>query len=68
MTYMENVGKTPGKVYQFLRANGKVSLSALEKGVDAPRAMVYMAVGWLAKEGKVWMEQEDRAVRVWLTE
>ena len=68
MTYMENVGKTPGKVYQFLRANGKVSLSALEKGVDAPRAMVYMAVGWLAKEGKVWMEQEERAVRVWLTE
>jgi len=68
MTYMENVGKTPGKVYQFLRANGRVSLSALEKGVDAPRAMVYMAVGWLAKEGKVWMEQEERAVRVWLTE
>ena len=68
MTYMESLGKTPGKVWQFLHANGKVSLSALEKGVDAPRAMVYMAVGWLAKEGKVWMEQEERAVRVWLTE
>jgi hypothetical protein len=68
MTYMESLSKTPGKVWQFLRTNGKVSLSALEKGVDAPRAMVYMAVGWLAKEGKVWMEQEERAVRVWLTE
>ncbi len=68
MTYMENLGKTPGKVWEFLHDNGKVSLSALEKGVDAPRAMVYMAVGWLAKEGKVWMEQEERAVRVWLTE
>jgi len=68
MTYMEDLGETPGKVWEFLRAHGKVSLSALEKGVDAPRAMVYMAIGWLAKEGKVQMEHEERAVRVWLTE
>jgi hypothetical protein len=68
MTYMESLAETPGKVWSFLRANGKVSLSALEKGVDAPRAMVFMAVGWLAKEGKVRLEQEERAVRVWLTE
>ncbi|HUK13785.1 MAG TPA: winged helix-turn-helix domain-containing protein [Thermoanaerobaculaceae bacterium] len=68
MTYMDNLAQAPGKVWHFLRANGKVSLTALEKGVDAPRAMVYMAVGWLAKEGKVEMVQEERAVRIWLRE
>ncbi len=68
MTYMESLGRTPGLVWRFLRDNGKVSLSAIEKGVDAPRPMVLMAVGWLVKEGKVWIEQEERAARIWLTE
>ncbi len=67
MTYADTIGETAGKIWGFLVHRGKVSLSALEKGVDAPRNLVYMAVGWLAREGKVSVEREDRTIQIWLT-
>jgi len=51
-------------VWGVLAASGPVSLSAIEKGVDAPRSLVYMALGWLAREGKVAIEREERSIRI----
>ncbi len=67
MTYVEEIGATSGKVWGFLAASGPVSLSALENGVDAPRSLVYMALGWLAREGKVAIERRERTIQVRLT-
>jgi hypothetical protein len=67
MMYIDEVGATAGKIWGFLVEHGKVSLSALEKGVEAPRTQVYMAIGWLAREGKVTIEREERSVQIWLT-
>ena len=50
---IRTIGETAGLVWNFLRSNGESSLSALEKGVKAPRSTVSMAVGWLAREGKI---------------
>jgi hypothetical protein len=61
---LEAIGETAGLVWQFLRSNGESSLSALEKGVKAPRSTVSMAVGWLAREGKIQMKDEKRALRI----
>ena len=61
---VKSIGETAGLVWQFLRSNGESSLSALEKGVKAPRSTVSMAVGWLAREGKIEMKDEKRAVRI----
>ena len=66
MTYEENIGKTAGKVWAFLRDHGKTSLSGVEKSVDAPRGVVVMAIGWLAREGKLEFGQENRSTQVWL--
>jgi Winged helix-turn-helix domain (DUF2582) len=63
---VETIGETAGLVWQFLRSNGESSLSALEKGVKAPRSTVSMAVGWLAREGKIQMKDEKRTVRICL--
>jgi hypothetical protein len=40
----------------------------LERGVKAPKPMVSMAVGWLAREGKIKVKDEKRAVRISLRE
>ncbi len=64
MKYVEEIGATAGKVWGFLTASGTVSLSAVEKGVDAPRAQVYMALGWLAREGKVAIDRDERSLRI----
>jgi len=62
------IGETSGKVWQYLRKNGASTLTALEKGIKAPASAVYMALGWLAREGKVAIEQEKRSVKISLTE
>ncbi len=66
MTYEESIGKTAGQVWEYLKDEGKTSLSGVEKGVGAPRAVVMMAIGWLAREGKLEFGQENRSTQVWL--
>lgn len=64
MLEVKTIGETAGLVWNFLRSNGDASLTALEKGIEAPKTMVSMAVGWLAREGKIDLRDEKRAVRV----
>ena len=64
MWEIKRIGETAGLVWNFLQSNGESSLSAREKGVEAPRSMVSMAVGWLAREGKIEVKDEKRAVRI----
>jgi hypothetical protein len=66
MRYEESIGKTAGKVWTYLHDHGKASLSGIERSVGAPRGMVLMAVGWLAREGKLEFGQEKRTTQVWL--
>jgi len=68
MVEVNTIGETAGLVWSFLRSNGDTSLSALEKGIEAPKAVVSMAVGWLAREGKIELKDEKRAVRISLRE
>jgi hypothetical protein len=65
---IKTIGETAGLVWNFLRSNGDTSLTALEKGIEAPKTIVSMAVGWLAREGKIDLRDDRRAVRVSLRE
>jgi Winged helix-turn-helix domain (DUF2582) len=64
MSYVDEIGSTAGTVWGFLVRSGPASLSAVEKGVDAPRQLVAMAIGWLAREGKVAVDREQRSIRI----
>jgi hypothetical protein len=68
MWQRQTIGETAGDVWQFLQSNGRSRLSAVERGIEAPKALVDMAVGWLACERKLELSQEKRAIQVWLTE
>jgi hypothetical protein len=64
MATQDAIGATAGMVWRYLEANGRSSISAIEKGVDAPRALVCMALGWLAREGKLVLIEEERSTQV----
>jgi stage V sporulation protein SpoVS len=68
MVNTQMIGETAGAVWQYLKDHGKSTLKALGTGVDAPAEAVPMAVGWLAREGKVEVAQEKRSIYLWLTE
>lgn len=55
------IGEMAGVVWRTLNANGAMSLTKLVKSVGQPRDMVMQAVGWLAREDKVWIEDQGRS-------
>jgi Winged helix-turn-helix domain (DUF2582) len=58
---VESVGKVAGQVWQFLNANGPVTLSKLAREIEAPRDLVMQGVGWLAREGKIAFHEGPRS-------
>ena len=57
---VDQIGDTAGVVWHYLRDNGPSSITELTKEIDAPRDVVMQAVGWLAREDKIVVEEEAR--------
>jgi hypothetical protein len=57
---VDQIGETAGLVWRCLHDNESMSLAQLAKQVDAPRDSVMQAVGWLAREDKVEIEEMNR--------
>ncbi len=47
------IGIVAGDIWHYLDERQEVSLSELIRGIDKPREMVLMSLGWLAREGHV---------------
>ena len=58
---MEQIGETAGVIWHFLNENGPMPLTRLVKEVDAPRDLIMQALGWLAREEKIQIEEESRS-------
>ena len=59
------IGIVAGEVWHYLDEHGKAKLEVLMKGIEKPRNVILMSVGWLAREGHVVLEAhaEDYKVR-----
>ena len=57
---VNHVGETAGLVWNTLNDQGPLSLAKLTKRIDAPRDVVMMAVGWLAHEGKLDLQDGSK--------
>ncbi len=57
---LEQIGDTAGMVWHYLNENGARSLTQLAKDIDAPRDVIMQAVGWLAREGKLAIEESRK--------
>jgi hypothetical protein len=58
---VEQIGEAAGRVWRLLDSNGPQKLTTLVKEIDAPRDVVMQALGWLAREDKIAIEEESRA-------
>jgi hypothetical protein len=64
----QTIGETAGEVWQYLKEHGGTSLTTLVRAIGALSEAVLMAVGWLARAGKLELSQEKRSVHVRLVE
>ena len=56
-----HIGDTSGTVWKILVENEPLSMARLVKAVGEPRDTVMQALGWLAREDKIWIEEEGRS-------
>jgi hypothetical protein len=57
---VEQIGEVAGQVWQALDTEGPLSLAKLVKSVDQPRDLVMQAIGWLAREDKLEIDENSR--------
>ena len=68
ISVVAHIGDTAGMVWKVLAENGPLSMAKLVKAVGEPRDTVMQALGWLAREDKVWIDEEGRSRVVSLRE
>jgi hypothetical protein len=55
------IGETAGMIWHCLHEHGTLSQAKLVRSVDAPRDVVMQAIGWLAREDKITIEENGRS-------
>jgi len=54
----EEVGLLAGKIWNFLNAHGEVSVLVLKTKMGVPNSLLYLALGWLLREEKIYIKKE----------
>ncbi len=62
MDYVSVVGENAGKVWHVLDEQGPQNVTQLKKKVGGSNGAVEMALGWLAREGKIEFEQQKKSL------
>ncbi len=63
------VGTAAGEVWTYLKQRGgHARLAAVKREVALSEPLLYMAMGWLAREGKLETRQDARVAYVMLKE
>jgi hypothetical protein len=62
------IGEAAGVVWRYLEAHGTLTLAVLKRGAKLRDPVFLMAVGWLAREGKVRLERAGQSLHIELTE
>ncbi len=64
----DEIGKTAGQVWRFLKSNGPATAARIQKAIGADVPLTNQALGWLAREGKLTIERSKRTARYALCE
>ena len=57
---VDQIGDTAGTVWRILQERGPLTVAKLVKAVGEPRDAVMQALGWLAREEKICIEEDGR--------
>jgi len=58
------IGIVAGEIWHFLDEHGEVTLSRIFGGIDKPRDIILMSLGWLAREGHIVLNKQDGEYKV----
>jgi hypothetical protein len=58
---LERIGTAAGDIWHYLHDNGPQSITKLINALDAPRDTILQALGWLAREDKILIDDDSRS-------
>lgn len=58
------IGIVAGEIWHYLDEHGATSFSRVVSGIDRPKELALMSLGWLAREGHVIVQQDKKELRV----
>jgi hypothetical protein len=64
----EEIGGAAGIVWTFLDEHGETALNALKQGTRLSDQLLFMGLGWLAREGKLALVRQGRTLKISLRE
>lgn len=62
------IGNAAGVIWRFLDRHGETTLAELKQGTKLSDRLLLMGIGWLAKEEKLSLVKEGRALTIRLKE
>ena len=57
------IGITAGDIWHYLDKHETATLDQLVQGIKKPRELIFMSLGWLAREGHVQLGDEKSGYR-----
>ena len=61
---VSRVGKNAGSVWNYLHEHPGVPLKQISKELRLKDSLTFMAIGWLAREGKLAFEENGKTTKV----
>ena len=62
------IGNAAGMIWGYLDQHGATSLNKLKRGTKLTDQLVFMGLGWLAREVKLTFARDKRSLQVSLAE
>ncbi len=61
---INEIGESAGRVWQYLDEHSPATPREINKALKLDELLLYMAIGWLAREGKVVFNGEGKGTKV----
>jgi cytoskeletal protein RodZ len=60
----DDIGQVAGLIWQLLNENGEQSPASIKSSLGVSSDLVLAAIGWLAREDKLWFASKGRSILI----
>lgn len=64
MNYEYEIGESAGKIWQYLNEHPASTVQQINKALKLKESLLCMAIGWLAREGKLAFNEKGKTLKL----
>lgn len=63
---VNSIGEDAGRIYEYITKKGDCTIAALKKDLKLAGDNAALALGWLAREGRIDMRRKGTSTRIYI--